>query len=134
MDNPVYITIPNVNEGPVVQGNLVGQVEHVSPPNDVEDPQFGYFMPNPLEENMMTHSGAHMDTEFAYIYLVLEEQLRLVGGFNVYGLDALDMRLVPNVAIPPKFKVLNFEKYNGLNYPRRYLWIVLYEDGCLRLQ
>lgn len=37
--------------------------------------------------------------------------LRVVKGFNVFGVDVLDMCLVLDVVIRPKFKVLDFEKY-----------------------
>lgn len=35
--------------------------------------------------------------------------------------DALDMCLVPDVVIPPKFKMCDFEKYKGFDCPRNYL-------------
>lgn len=37
-------------------------------------------------------------------------------GFNMYGLDILDMCVVPYMVIPSKFKVPDFEKYKGLNF------------------
>lgn len=42
-------------------------------------------------------------------YKVLEEKLRVVEGFNVFGADALDMWLVPNVVIPSKSKYTNLK-------------------------
>ena len=34
-------------------------------------------------------------------------------GFDAFEVDALEMGLVPNLVIPPKFKVNEFEKYKG---------------------
>ena len=42
-------------------------------------------------------------------------------GFDAFEVDALEMGLVLDVVIPPKFKVPDFEKYKGLTYPRNHL-------------
>jgi hypothetical protein len=55
------------------------------------------------------------------MYRALEERLKVVEGFNAYGLDAMDMCLVPDVVIPPKFNVPDFEKYKGNQCPRNHL-------------
>ncbi|MCI72550.1 gag-protease polyprotein, partial [Trifolium medium] len=55
--------------------------------------------------------SAHQDVESAQMYRALEERLKAVEGFSAYGVDALDICLVPDVVIPPKFKVPDFEKY-----------------------
>ncbi|MCI81157.1 hypothetical protein A2U01_0102429 [Trifolium medium] len=39
--------------------------------------------------------------------------MRAVEGNNIYGLNAFDMCLVPDVVIPAKFKAPEFEKYKG---------------------
>ena len=54
-------------------------------------------------------------------YKALEERLKAVEGFDAFELDALEMGLVPDVVIPPKFKVPDFEKYKGLTCPRNHL-------------
>ncbi len=42
----------------------------------------------------------------------LEERLRAIEGLNMYGsVDVSSLRLVPNVVVPPKFKVPDFDKY-----------------------
>lgn len=56
-------------------------------------------------------------------YKILEERLRGVQSFNVFSVDALDMCLIPNMVIPPKFKVPEFEQYKGLNFPGNHLRI-----------
>ncbi|KAJ9170097.1 hypothetical protein P3X46_018230 [Hevea brasiliensis] len=51
-----------------------------------------------------------------------EERLRAIEGLNMYGsIDAFALRLVPNVIVPPKFKVPKFEKYSGTLDPHIHL-------------
>ena len=45
----------------------------------------------------------------------LAEQMKELKGKNSTSMSALEMCLVPDVVIPPKFKVPDFEKYKGLN-------------------
>ncbi|XP_050909539.1 uncharacterized protein LOC127123358 [Lathyrus oleraceus] len=54
-------------------------------------------------------------------YKILEERLRVVEGFNIFGVDAIEMCLVPDVVIPLKFKTPYFENYRCVNCPRNYL-------------
>lgn len=42
-------------------------------------------------------------------------------GKDLFGKNAHDLCLVPNVKIPAKFKVPNFEKYKGDSCPRSHL-------------
>ncbi|KAJ9169855.1 hypothetical protein P3X46_018003 [Hevea brasiliensis] len=52
----------------------------------------------------------------------LEERLRAIEGLNMYGsVDVASLRLVPDVVVPPKFKVPDFDKYTGNSYPRIHL-------------
>ena len=45
---------------------------------------------------------------------LIEERLRAIEGFGDYPFaDMEDLCLVPDVVIPPKFKVPNFDKYKG---------------------
>lgn len=41
-------------------------------------------------------------------YKVLEERLRVMEGFNIFGFDAVETCLAPDVVIPPKFKAHDF--------------------------
>ncbi|XP_061344611.1 uncharacterized protein LOC133290532, partial [Gastrolobium bilobum] len=53
---------------------------------------------------------------------VLEERLRTIEGGSNYGLgNASELCLVPNVVIPPKFKVPDFDKYKGTTCPKSHL-------------
>lgn len=51
-------------------------------------------------------------------YQILEKRLKDVEGHNLFALDAIYMCFVPDVTLPPKFKVSDFEKYKGLIYPK----------------
>ena len=45
-------------------------------------------------------------------------------GSDVYGLvDAYKMSLVPDLVLPPKFKVPTFDKYNGTKCPSTHLYM-----------
>ena len=45
---------------------------------------------------------------------LIEERLKAIEGSDVYGLvDARTMSLVPDLVLPPKFKVPTFDKYDG---------------------
>ena len=44
----------------------------------------------------------------------LEERLRAIEGSEDYAFASLEeLFLVPNIITPPKFKVLDFDKYKG---------------------
>jgi hypothetical protein len=55
------------------------------------------------------------------MYRSLEERLKVVEGFSAYGFDVMDMCLVPDVVVPPKFKAPDFEKYKGNQCLRNHL-------------
>ncbi|RDY06713.1 hypothetical protein CR513_09265, partial [Mucuna pruriens] len=51
----------------------------------------------------------------------LEDHLKAIKGIEKYNFKALDLCLVPDVTIPHKFKVLNFDKYKGNSCPKNHL-------------
>lgn len=51
----------------------------------------------------------------------ITEKMRAMEGFNTFRLDAVEMCLVPNIQIPAKFKVSDFEKYKGISYSRTHV-------------
>jgi len=52
----------------------------------------------------------------------IEERLRAIEGGGDYAFaDMAEPCLVPNVVIPPKFKVPNFDKYKGTTCPKNHL-------------
>ena len=49
----------------------------------------------------------------------IEERLRAIEGGRDYAFaDMAELCLVPDIVIPPKFKVLDFNKYKGPLAPR----------------
>ena len=52
----------------------------------------------------------------------IEERLRAVKGFGDYPFwNMADLCLVPDVVIPPKFKVPDFDKHKGTTCPKNHL-------------
>ena len=50
--------------------------------------------------------------------------MKAMEGSDVYGLvDAYKMSLVPDLVLPPKFKVPTFEKYDGTKCPSAHLYM-----------
>ena len=55
---------------------------------------------------------------------LIEEWLKAVKGSDVYGLvDAYKMSLVPDLVLPPKFKVPTFDKYDVTKCPYVHLYM-----------
>ena len=51
-------------------------------------------------------------------YKLLDERLKAIEGVYTYGgLDIIELSLVPDLVIPPKFKVPDFPKYNRTSCP-----------------
>ena len=46
-------------------------------------------------------------------YKILEERLKAIGLNALKGMDATELTLIPDLVLPPKFKALEFEKFNG---------------------
>ncbi|RDY02074.1 hypothetical protein CR513_14512, partial [Mucuna pruriens] len=51
----------------------------------------------------------------------LEERVRIIEGTDSHGLDAIDLCLVLDIALPTDFKTPKFEKYKGSLCPRVHL-------------
>ena len=70
------------------------------------------------------HSEFPEDTPSKEWRECLEERLRAVEGVDSYGtLSASQLCLVPDVVMPHKFKMPDFEKYDGTTCPRSHLVI-----------
>ena len=52
---------------------------------------------------------------------IIQLELKALHGKELFGKNDYDLCLVPNVVIPPKFKVPNFEKYKGNTCPEIHL-------------
>ena len=62
---------------------------------------------------------------------LLEERLREVEGLDNYPFsDLADLCLVPDIVIPPKFKVPDFDKYKGTTCLRENLWMYCQKMGA----
>ncbi|XP_057969518.1 uncharacterized protein LOC131158667 [Malania oleifera] len=55
-------------------------------------------------------------------YDVLEERLKAIEGSNTFdSIDPNDLCLIPKVILTPKFKVLDFKKFDGTHIPQTHL-------------
>ena len=53
---------------------------------------------------------------------LIKERLRVIEGFGDYPFaDMAELCLVPDVVIPQKFKVLDFDRYKGTTFPKNHL-------------
>ena len=79
---------------------------------DLDDPK--------EQEELRRESSEQSESKFELI----EERLKAVEGSDVYGLvDARMMSLVPDLVLPPKFKVPTFDKYDGTKCPSAHLYM-----------
>ncbi|XP_050914788.1 uncharacterized protein LOC127129693 [Lathyrus oleraceus] len=53
--------------------------------------------------------------------LEMQREINALRGKDLFGKTAFELCLVPNVQIPPKFKVPDFEKYKGNSCPQSHL-------------
>ena len=94
------------------------------PPIPVEGPT-----PNILPQHNLTEHPIFLSTEGPPLAAeerrkldLLEERLRVVEGFSDYPFaNMTDQCLVPDIVIPPKFKVPDFDRYKGTSCPRNHL-------------
>ncbi|XP_027347973.1 uncharacterized protein LOC113859382 [Abrus precatorius] len=76
-----------------------------------------------LEEPQPNYSEEYF--QFREKLQILEERLRAIERSN-YGIgEAADLCLVPDVIVPPKFKVPDFDKYKGMTCPKSHLIILI---------
>ena len=54
-------------------------------------------------------------------FLEMQREINALRGKDLFGKTASELCLVPNVQIPPKFKVPDFEKYKGNSCPQSHL-------------
>ncbi|XP_050877383.1 uncharacterized protein LOC127081144 [Lathyrus oleraceus] len=59
--------------------------------------------------------------DFERRFHMMEDEIKAIEGPDTFGLDAANMCLVQGVKIPPKFKVPNFEKYQGITFPKTHI-------------
>ena len=91
-------------------------VEPITVP-DLDDPK--------EQKKLRSESSKQSESNKAQRKLeLIEERLKAVEGSDVYGLvDARTMSLVPDLVLPPKFKVQTFDKYDGTKCPSTHLYM-----------
>ncbi|XP_050908999.1 uncharacterized protein LOC127122752 [Lathyrus oleraceus] len=108
----------------VIQHVNLNQGVQIPPPHPgtspVIAPPFVYpGAPYAPHQNQYGQTTGQMNRQ-AY-YRLLDERIRAIEGFSAYGMDAKDLCLVPNVVLPPKFKVPDLPKHKGLSCPRSHV-------------
>ncbi|KAK2356739.1 hypothetical protein QL285_094067 [Trifolium repens] len=85
-----------------------------------EDPKEAYLGPE-IQSGEPTFDFAFPQLEEAKMkFKAIEDRLKTIEG-DSDSLDFADMCLVPDLVLPPKFKVPEFEKYMGLSCPKNHL-------------
>jgi len=92
-------------------------------PNTLPQPNIaGVSQPCPVQPILLSVGGTPPATERKEKIDLLEERLRVVEGFDDFPFaDMMDLCLVPDIIIPPKFKVLDFDKYKGTTCLKNHL-------------
>ncbi|KAI5429462.1 hypothetical protein KIW84_034164 [Lathyrus oleraceus] len=90
------------------------------PPNFVPEGYAPTFSTMPTSSRSCPDVYEKMD-EMKDQFLELLKELKTLGGKDLFGKSASELCLVPNVKIPVKFKVPNFEKYKGNTYQLSHL-------------
>ena len=110
---PTAPMFPTTNVGQQVGANMM---DAMTVP-DLDDP-------NEQEKLLMKDNLEQADNEAQLKFDLIEERLRAVEGEDMYGMvDMNRMSLVPDLVLPPKFKMLEFEKYNGTKCPSAHLFM-----------
>ncbi|XP_073219715.1 uncharacterized protein [Cicer arietinum] len=120
---PMYGLPPGYTP-PLVVNPMENNPNHLNPQNTQPSENIPYIAPQ--VPHFDTNGNWHQphigdDTQSKEKFHVLEERIKAIEGYNVYGLEAFDMCLVPDVTIPAKFKVPDFEKYKGNTCPKNHL-------------
>ncbi|RDX75147.1 hypothetical protein CR513_45012, partial [Mucuna pruriens] len=98
----------------------------------VRHPKNNFGLPQeqePVVEEILVRNMASTDTpingqtlpESQEKWQYLEERLRAIEGASKYRFEVVDLCLIPDVVIPHKFKVPDFDKYKGNSCPKNQL-------------
>ncbi|KAJ9175415.1 hypothetical protein P3X46_013972 [Hevea brasiliensis] len=117
---------PTITVNPVTTNNDLPYSHYPTVPNTDPYPSNIippiHFTPHPLTGGVFHAVGGENKTKESEKLSALEERLRAIEGLNMYGsVDVASLRLVPDVLVPPKFKVPDFDKYTGNSDPRIHL-------------
>ncbi|KAK7361817.1 hypothetical protein VNO77_03901 [Canavalia gladiata] len=113
---------PHINPPATYHTNPTTYPPHTNPPTTYNTNPTAYppHTAGPVVNEQWPNTPSQ-ETPFSGRWQHLEERVRAIEGSS-YGLvDASDLCLVPDVIIPPKFKMPEFEKYKGTGCPRSHL-------------
>ena len=102
--------------------NEVGQNSRKNTADPITIPD----LDNPKEqEKIRKESSEQSENNEAQRKLeLIEERLKAIERSDVYGMvDAYKMSLIPDLVLPPKFKMPNFDKYDGTKCPSAHLYM-----------
>ncbi|CAL5192034.1 unnamed protein product [Lathyrus oleraceus] len=128
VENVMLATINGLNKPQLVQtpvDNSTVQERHVvqdsSRHDVVEYHRFAFSVPDSHGTSLVVNVEQPQDNEIAKRCHMLEKRLKAIERQDTVELNALGMCLVPDLVIPPKFKVPEFEKYKGDGCPKHHL-------------
>lgn len=104
-----------VTAGVSTQGPPI--INQITIPYTDEDLQDEYEMKNYHGVAPVVNHVAARDFKAIIMCRALAKKLRVMEGHSSTSLSALEMCLVTDVVILPKFKEPEFEKYKGLDFP-----------------
>ncbi|XP_045802357.1 uncharacterized protein LOC123895936 [Trifolium pratense] len=115
-------TPQNRVEGSNTHPTRVPQIKpvFVSQQENLDDPRNAYQGPNLLGDVPKVISKVPRLEEAHQKFKAIEDRLSMMEGGGD-PLDLANMCLVPDLVLPPKFKVPDFERYKGLSCPKNHL-------------
>ncbi|KAK2396599.1 hypothetical protein QL285_058245 [Trifolium repens] len=111
---------PPVNNTENQAGATLVQPEPVPSQEVQEDPRNAYLGPEIQSGEPKLDFSIPQLEEAEMKFKAIEDRLKTMEGVND-SLDFSSMCLVPDLVLPPKFKVPEFEKYMGLSCPKSHL-------------
>jgi len=126
--------LDDLSQAPTFEGQLPPHADYPLQEDDEGDAHLGPLLP-PREPaphelpqpNIIRHAPSQSAPVKELVPIpkdkgkidLLEERLRVVEGLSNYPFsDLADLCLVPDIIIPPKFKVPDFDKYKGMTCPK----------------
>ncbi|CAL5182995.1 unnamed protein product [Lathyrus oleraceus] len=117
LTQPQLVQTP-VDDSTVQERHVVQDPSHH---DAVEYHSFAFSVLNSHGTSLVVNAEQPQDDEIAKRCCVLEKRLKAIERQDIVELNALGMCLVPDLVIPPKFKVPEFEKYKGDGCPKHHL-------------
>lgn len=116
---PVQILVGPLGSTPLLGGGGPANKNPIVPPVfEVDNHNDALYNPR---EDLIYDAFGQTNAEIDRKFRALEEKMKAMEGPNTFGLDAVEMCLVPDVQIPTKSKVPSFEKYKGVSCPRTHV-------------